>query len=66
MTGIVQRQDNRFIYVALGKIEGDAYKRSRPYHCTLLAQTEEGLKNLFKLVSISVESIATCHSERKY
>jgi DNA polymerase III subunit alpha, Gram-positive type len=33
--------------------KGDAYKRSRPYHCTLLAQTEEGLKNLFKLVSIS-------------
>ncbi|MCP3739130.1 PolC-type DNA polymerase III [Rossellomorea sp. BNER] len=33
--------------------KGDAYKRSRPYHCTLLAQTEEGLKNLYKLVSIS-------------
>ena len=26
--------------------KGDAYKRSSPYHCTLLAQTEEGLKNL--------------------
>ncbi len=33
--------------------QGDSYKRSRPYHCTLIAQTEEGLKNLFKLVSIS-------------
>jgi len=33
--------------------KGDAYKRSRPYHCTLIAQTEEGLKNLYKLVSIS-------------
>lgn len=33
--------------------EGDAYKRSRPYHCTILAQNEVGLKNLFKLVSIS-------------
>ncbi len=33
--------------------EGDAYKRSRPSHCTLLATTDEGLKNLFKLVSYS-------------
>ncbi|MBS4177086.1 PolC-type DNA polymerase III [Bacillus sp. FJAT-49731] len=32
---------------------GDAYKRARPNHCTLLAQNETGLKNLFKLVSIS-------------
>ena len=31
----------------------DAYKRARPTHCTLLAQNAEGLKNLFKLVSIS-------------
>ena len=34
--------------------EGDAYKRGRPFHATLLAQTEEGLKNLFKLVSIHI------------
>lgn len=33
--------------------KGNAYQRARPYHCTLLAQTEVGLKNLFKLVSIS-------------
>ncbi|WP_188205842.1 PolC-type DNA polymerase III [Alkalibacillus aidingensis] len=33
--------------------EGDAYKRSRPSHVILLAQTAEGLKNLFKLVSLS-------------
>ncbi len=33
--------------------EGDAYKRARPFHCTLLATSEIGLKNLFKLVSIS-------------
>ncbi|HEY4553171.1 MAG TPA: PolC-type DNA polymerase III [Bacillaceae bacterium] len=33
--------------------KGDAYKRARPYHCTLLAQNETGLKNLFKLVSYS-------------
>lgn len=33
--------------------EGDAYKRSRPSHCTLLAVDDEGLKNLFQLVSIS-------------
>ncbi|MEK4950053.1 PolC-type DNA polymerase III [Bacillus sp. FSL W8-1127] len=33
--------------------EGEAYKRSRPFHCTLLAQNQKGLKNLFKLVSIA-------------
>lgn len=33
--------------------KGNAYQRARPYHCTLLAQTEVGLKNLFKLISIS-------------
>ncbi|CAH0346153.1 PolC-type DNA polymerase III [Bacillus sp. CECT 9360] len=33
--------------------EGNAYQRSRPYHCTLLVQNDTGLKNLFKLVSIS-------------
>ncbi|WP_071395303.1 PolC-type DNA polymerase III [Bacillus tuaregi] len=33
--------------------QGNAYQRARPYHCTLLAQTDIGLKNLFKLVSIS-------------
>jgi len=32
---------------------GDAYKRARPSHCTLLATNETGLKNLFKLVSFS-------------
>jgi len=31
--------------------EGNAYQRSRPYHCTILAKTQEGLKNLYKLVS---------------
>jgi DNA polymerase III subunit alpha, Gram-positive type len=33
--------------------EGGAFKRARPSHCTLLVKTQEGLKNLFKLVSIS-------------
>ncbi|GKV55554.1 DNA polymerase III PolC-type [Sporosarcina sp. NCCP-2222] len=33
--------------------EGDAYKRSRPSHCTLLVANDTGLKNLFKLVSYS-------------
>lgn len=33
--------------------KGNAYQRARPYHCTLLAQNDIGLKNLFKLVSIS-------------
>lgn len=31
----------------------DAYKRSRPFHVTLLAKNQEGLKALFKLVSYS-------------
>ncbi|RHW36405.1 PolC-type DNA polymerase III [Neobacillus notoginsengisoli] len=34
--------------------KGNAFKRARPYHCTLLAQNETGLKNLFKLISISL------------
>ncbi|WP_163101540.1 PolC-type DNA polymerase III [Peribacillus alkalitolerans] len=33
--------------------EGNAFKRSRPSHAILLAQNEIGLKNIFKLVSIS-------------
>ncbi|HEY2420955.1 MAG TPA: PolC-type DNA polymerase III, partial [Neobacillus sp.] len=33
--------------------KGNAFQRARPYHCTLMAQNEVGLKNLFKLVSIS-------------
>ncbi|RLL45348.1 PolC-type DNA polymerase III [Oceanobacillus piezotolerans] len=31
--------------------EGNAYQRSRPYHCTIIAKNDEGLKNLYKLVS---------------
>lgn len=31
--------------------EGDAYQRSRPFHCTILAANDVGLKNLYKLVS---------------
>ncbi|WP_423410057.1 PolC-type DNA polymerase III [Heyndrickxia sp. MSNUG] len=33
--------------------QGKSYQRARPYHATLLAQNEAGLKNIFKLVSIS-------------
>ncbi len=33
--------------------EGDTYKRARPSHCTLIAADDEGLKNLFQLVSYS-------------
>ncbi|MEC2076943.1 PolC-type DNA polymerase III [Metabacillus fastidiosus] len=32
---------------------GNAYQRSRPYHAILIAQNDIGLKNLFKLVSLS-------------
>ncbi|MFD1037950.1 PolC-type DNA polymerase III [Virgibacillus byunsanensis] len=31
--------------------EGNAYQRSRPFHCILLAKNQEGLKNIYKLVS---------------
>ncbi|MDS9470618.1 PolC-type DNA polymerase III [Sporosarcina pasteurii] len=33
--------------------EGDAYKRARPSHCTIIATDDVGMKNLFKLVSYS-------------
>ncbi len=33
--------------------QSNAYQRSRPYHATLLAVNSTGLKNLFKLVSLS-------------
>ena len=43
--------------------QGNAYKRARPYHCTLLAQTDVGLKNLFKLVSLShLQLLLSCTS----
>ncbi|MFS1518411.1 PolC-type DNA polymerase III [Bacillus sp. SCS-151] len=31
----------------------DSYKRSRPFHATIIAQNDVGLKNLFKIVSLS-------------
>lgn len=34
--------------------ENDAYKHEHPSHVTILAQTQEGLKNLFKLASQSM------------
>ena len=34
--------------------EGDSYKRARPFHATIIATTQDGLKNLFKLVSMSM------------
>ncbi|MFD2208860.1 PolC-type DNA polymerase III [Virgibacillus halophilus] len=33
--------------------EGNAYQRSRPFHATMIAKTQEGLKNLYKLVSLA-------------
>ena len=32
---------------------GDAYKKARPMHCTILAVNNDGLKNLFKIVTHS-------------
>ncbi len=32
----------------------DAYKRARPSHVTLIVQNQQGLKNLFKIVSASL------------
>ena len=34
--------------------QGDAYKRTRPSHVTILAASQAGLKNLFKLISASL------------
>ncbi|WP_420842922.1 PolC-type DNA polymerase III [Fructilactobacillus cliffordii] len=33
--------------------DNDAYKHARPFHVVLLTQTQAGLKNLFKLVSLA-------------
>ncbi|KAA9292600.1 PolC-type DNA polymerase III [Aerococcus mictus] len=33
--------------------QGDAYKKGRPFHATILAKNQKGLKDLFKLVSAS-------------
>lgn len=33
--------------------EGEAYKNARPFHATILATTQAGLKNLFKLISMA-------------
>lgn len=33
--------------------ENNAYRHARPFHVTIFAQTQAGLKNLFKLVSLS-------------
>ncbi|MCW6666417.1 PolC-type DNA polymerase III [Aerococcaceae bacterium NML190938] len=33
--------------------QGDSYKQARPFHATLLAKNQEGLKDLFKLISAS-------------
>jgi DNA polymerase-3 subunit alpha (Gram-positive type) len=33
--------------------EGDSYKRARPFHAIIMATTQAGLKNLFKLISIA-------------
>jgi DNA polymerase-3 subunit alpha (Gram-positive type) len=32
---------------------GDSYKRARPFHATILAKNQDGLKDLFKIISAS-------------
>jgi len=32
---------------------GDSYKRARPFHATILAKNQDGLKDLFKIISSS-------------
>lgn len=45
--------------------ENDAYKHARPNHAVLIAKTQAGLKNLFKLVSLSnVKYFIGCHEFR--
>ena len=36
--------------------KGNAYQRSSPYHCTVLAQTQDGLKNLFNLFPFHISN----------
>ena len=48
-----KKELNTMINLTITWGKGNAYKRARPYHCTIFAQNEVGLKNLFKLVSIS-------------
>ncbi|MFV0559767.1 MAG: PolC-type DNA polymerase III [Enterococcus sp.] len=33
--------------------EGDSYKRARPFHVTILAKNQAGLKDLFKVISLA-------------
>lgn len=51
-----QENEEITIHSELNKNVGknDAYKRSRPNHASLLVKSQEGLKNLFKLVSASL------------
>lgn len=44
-------QSHKDLNSQVGK--GDAYKQARPTHATLLVKNQQGLKDLFKLVSIS-------------
>ncbi|HEY4400089.1 MAG TPA: PolC-type DNA polymerase III [Lactobacillaceae bacterium] len=45
----IERHDQLNDYMT----EGDAWKHARPFHATILVQNQIGLKNLFKLVSLS-------------
>lgn len=44
-----------FLHEDLNRHVGDenSYKAARPFHATILVQTQTGLKNLFKLISMS-------------
>ncbi|SHF52405.1 PolC-type DNA polymerase III [Ornithinibacillus halophilus] len=49
--GLLQKEITNHLELNNHMGEGNAYQRSRPYHCTLIAQTQEGLKNLYKIIS---------------
>ncbi|WP_174613313.1 PolC-type DNA polymerase III [Virgibacillus ihumii] len=49
--GLLQKEITNHIHLNDHMGVGNAYQRSRPFHCTLLAKSQDGLKNLYKLVS---------------
>ncbi len=53
--------DIKVIYGMEGNLTGDDYKQSPTSHIMILAKTQEGLRNLYRLVSLS--HLKYCHRE---